>query len=93
MDECAARLQPLDLVDQYKPIQHQTFAIEKFLDLIVTTPSWGQKKIIPILGSKKNYPDPVVKKNYPDPGVKNKNYSDPGVKKKNIRKVINSTLK
>ena len=27
MDECAARLQPL--VDQYKPIQHQTFAIKK----------------------------------------------------------------
>ena len=35
MDECAARLQTL--VDQYKPIQHQTFAIEKFRDLIVTT--------------------------------------------------------
>ena len=29
MDECAARLQPL--VDQYKPIQHQTFAKEIFL--------------------------------------------------------------
>ena len=29
MDECAAaRLQPL--VDQYKPIQHKTLAIEKF---------------------------------------------------------------
>ena len=28
MDECASRLQPL---------QHQTFAIEKFQDLIVTT--------------------------------------------------------
>ena len=28
MDECAARLQPL--VDQYKPIQHQTFATEIF---------------------------------------------------------------
>jgi len=27
MDECAARLQPL--VDQYKPRQHQPFAIEK----------------------------------------------------------------
>ena len=27
MDECAARLQPL--VDEYKPRQHQTFAIEK----------------------------------------------------------------
>ena len=27
MDECAARLQPL--VDQYKPRQHQIFAIEK----------------------------------------------------------------
>ena len=35
MDECAARLQPL--VDQYKPKQHQTFAIEKFRDLIVIT--------------------------------------------------------
>ena len=35
MDECAAaRLQPL--VDQYKPIQHQTFAIAKFRDWIVT---------------------------------------------------------
>ena len=33
-DECAARLQPL--ADQYKPIQHQTFTIEKFQDLIVT---------------------------------------------------------
>ena len=35
IDECAARLQPL--ADQYKPIQHQAFAIEKFRDLIVTT--------------------------------------------------------
>ena len=35
MDECAARLQPL--ADQYKPLQHQTFAIEKFRDLILTT--------------------------------------------------------
>ena len=35
MDECATRLQPL--VDQYKPKQHQTFAIEKFRDLIVIT--------------------------------------------------------
>lgn len=44
MDECAARLQPL--VDQYKPRQHQTFAIEKFRDLIVTTRSCpGDKKI------------------------------------------------
>ena len=34
MDECAARLQ--SLVDQYKPIEHQSFAIEKFRDLIVT---------------------------------------------------------
>ena len=43
MDECAARLQPL--VDQYKPRQHQTFAIEKFRDLIVTTRSCpGDKK-------------------------------------------------
>ena len=45
MDECAARLQPL--VDQYKPRQHQTFAIEKFRDLIVTTRSFpGDKKNI-----------------------------------------------
>ena len=44
MDECAARLQPL--VDQYKPIQHQTFAIEKIRDFIVTTRSCpGDKQI------------------------------------------------
>jgi len=45
MDECAARLQPL--VDQYKTQTiHQTFAIEKFRDLIVTTRSCpGDKKI------------------------------------------------
>ena len=46
MDECAARLQPL--VDQYKPIQNQIFAIEKFRDLIVTTRSimsWEQKNL------------------------------------------------
>ena len=44
MDECAARLQPL--VDQYKPRKHQTFAIEKFRDLIVATRSCpGDKKI------------------------------------------------
>ena len=37
------RLQPL--VDQYKPIQHQTFAIEKFRDLIGTARSCpGDKK-------------------------------------------------
>ena len=42
MDECAARLQQLD---QYKPIQQQTFAIEKFRDLILTTQSCpGDKK-------------------------------------------------
>jgi len=35
MDECAARLQPP--VDQYKPKQHQTFTIEQFRDLTVTT--------------------------------------------------------
>ena len=29
MNECIARLQPL--VNQYKPKQHQTFSIEKFL--------------------------------------------------------------
>ena len=44
MDECAARLQPL--VDQYK-LRHQTFAIEKFQDLIVTTPSCPGDKIKP----------------------------------------------
>ena len=46
MDECAARLQPL--VDQYKTqTSHQTFAIENFRDLIVTTRSgdWGQKNL------------------------------------------------
>ena len=35
MNECATRLQPL--VDQYKHRQHQTSAIEKIRDLIVTT--------------------------------------------------------
>ena len=36
-DECASRLQPL---------QHQTFAIEKFRELIVTAlSSWGQKHL------------------------------------------------
>ena len=44
VDECAARLQPL--VDQYKPIQHQTFAIEKFRNLIVTTLSCPRDKKI-----------------------------------------------
>ena len=45
MDECAARLQPL--VDQYELIQQQTFAIEKFRDLIVTTRSCpGAKNIL-----------------------------------------------
>ena len=40
MNECTARL-----LDQYKPIQHQTVAIEKFRDLIVTTRSCpGDKK-------------------------------------------------
>ena len=44
MDECTARLQPL--VDQYKPKEHQPFAIEKFRDLILTTWSCpGTKKI------------------------------------------------
>ena len=44
IDECAARLQPM--VHQYKPKQHQTFAIEKFRDLIVKTRSCpGNKKI------------------------------------------------
>ena len=53
MDECAARLQPL--VDQYKPRQHQTFAIEKFRDLIVTTRSCpGNKQNKKILKSQKN---------------------------------------
>ena len=45
VDECAARLQPL--IDQYKPIQQQTFAIEKFRDLIVKTRSCpGDKKFL-----------------------------------------------
>ena len=45
MDECAARLQPL--VDQYKPIQHQTFAIEKIPRFDLNNPimSWGQKNL------------------------------------------------
>ena len=44
MDECAARLQPL--VDQYKPVHYQAFAIEKFPVLIVTTLSClGDKRI------------------------------------------------
>ena len=43
IDERAARLQPL--LDQYKPIQHQTFAIEKFRDLIVKTRSCPGDKI------------------------------------------------
>ena len=52
MDECAARLQPL--VDQYKPKQNKTFAIEKFRDLIVTTRLCpGEKKsFLKILSSK-----------------------------------------
>ena len=41
-DECAARLQPL--VDKYKPIQHETFLIEKFQDLIVITQSCLEDK-------------------------------------------------
>ena len=56
MDECAARLQPL--VDQYKPIQHQTFTIEKFRDLIVTTRSClGDKKniLLKVSMNKKKY--------------------------------------
>ena len=44
MNECIARLQPL--VNQYKPKQHQTFAIEKFRNAIVTTRSCpGDKNI------------------------------------------------
>ena len=45
MDECAARLQPL--VDQYKPRQHQTFAIEKIPRFDRNKPirSWGQKNL------------------------------------------------
>ena len=42
MDECTARLQPL--VDQYKPGQHQTFAKEKFPDLILTPRSCTENK-------------------------------------------------
>jgi len=43
IDECAARLQPL--VDQYKPRQHQTFAIEKIPRFDRNNPimSWGKK--------------------------------------------------
>ena len=43
IDEYAARLQPL--VDQYKPRQHQTFAIEKIPRFDRNNPimSWGQK--------------------------------------------------
>ena len=37
VDECAARLQPLS--DHYKTLQHQTFAIEKLRESIVTTQS------------------------------------------------------
>ena len=45
MDECACRLQPL--VDQYQPIQHETFTIEKFRDLIVITRSCpGEKNLL-----------------------------------------------
>ena len=45
MDECAARLQPL--VDQYKPRQHQTFAIEKIPRFDRNNPimSLGQKNL------------------------------------------------
>ena len=45
MDECAARLQPL--VDQYKPIQNQTFAAEKNPRFDRNNPimSWGQKNL------------------------------------------------
>jgi len=52
MDESAARLQPL--ADQFKPIQHQTFEIEKFRYLIVTTRScpWVQTNLF-----KKNISD------------------------------------
>jgi len=44
IDECAARLQPL--VDQYKPKQYQTFAIEKFRDRNNPIISWWQKNLI-----------------------------------------------
>ena len=39
---------PWTLVDQYKPIQHQPFAIEIFQDLIVTTRScpWDKKSLL-----------------------------------------------
>ena len=45
MDECAARLQ--HLVDQYKPRQRQTFAIEKISRFDRNNPimSWGQKNL------------------------------------------------
>ena len=48
MDACAARLQPL--VEQYKPKQRQTYPIEKFRDLIVTTRlSPGYKKSLSLI--------------------------------------------
>ena len=45
MDECAARLQ--SLVDQYKPRQHQTFAIEKIPRFDRNNPImfWGLKSL------------------------------------------------
>ena len=43
MDECDARLQPL--VDQYKPIQHQTFAIIRRSDRNNPIMSWGQQNL------------------------------------------------
>ena len=42
VDECAARLQPLS--DHYKTLQHQTFAIEKLRESIVTTQSCPRDK-------------------------------------------------
>ena len=53
MEKCAARLQPQ--VDQEKPIQHQTFAIEKFQDLIVTTRSCPGDKNSSLKKYFKNY--------------------------------------
>ena len=43
MDECAARLQPL--VDQYKPKQHQNFAIIRRSDHNNSIMSWGQQNL------------------------------------------------
>ena len=46
LTDVAARLQPL-VIDQYKPRQHQTFAIEKIPRFDRNNPimSWGQNNL------------------------------------------------